>query len=285
MKQTGTTTYNYHKPESDYFEWHGLHVARGTWRSDLRLHTHDFYEASIIIAGSAKHVIGGYEYHLKRGDVYVVKKGVPHGFVEVNDLDLIDLMYFPDLFALADAQLFRLLVPLFIVEPDIRERNYYPYVLTLTDNDLNFITTTADFMIQELKTRENTIVIRHFMLSLFAYLSAKYGNRNNEPHSTQILSKAVGFMYENMAAQIKIADIADHLFMSTRHLGRLFMKYYGTTPGDYLTDIRLKHALSLIERKQMKVGDISALCGFTDPSYFARLFKKAYGITPHKAML
>ena len=278
--------YNYDKPVSEYFEWHGLHVGRSVKQSDLDLHTHDFYEASIVVSGSAKHVIGGYEYPLKQGDVYVVKKGVPHGFIKVNDLDLIDLMYFPDLFALADAQLFRLLVPLFIVEPDIRERNYYPYVLTLSDSDLSYVAATTDFIRRELatKTRDNTIVIRHFMLSLFAYLSAKYGAGNDEPHATQVLSKAVRFMYENMAAQIKISDIAEHLFMSPRHLGRLFMKYYGTTPWDYLTDIRLKHAITLLDGRAMKIGEISALCGFVDPSYFARLFKKTYGITPHKAM-
>lgn len=286
-KQTNIPSHNYNKPEHANFDRHGLHVGRDILRGDFAPHTHDYYEASIVVSGSANHVIGGYSYPIKRGDVYVIKKGVTHGFTNVDNLDLIDLMYYPDLFALTDAQLFRLLVPLFIVEPDIRERNFYPYVLSLSDKDMTYITATADFIIQELMTdaNDNTIVIRHFLLSLFAYLSARYGAKCDEPHVTQVLSKAVRYMYENMSQQIKISHIADHLFISTRHLGRLFMKYYGTTPGDYLTEIRLKHAFSLLAHRQLKIGDISALCGFSDPSYFARLFKKAYGTTPHKAMM
>jgi len=285
-KPTSTPQHNYNKPENDIFQRHGLHVGRDILHADFAPHTHDYYEASIVVSGSAKHVIGGYSYPIKRGDVYVIKKGVTHGFTHVDNLDLIDLMYYPDLFALADAQLFRLLVPLFIVEPDIRQRNFYPYVLSISDKDMNYVTATADFL-QELmtQTKDNTIVVRHFLLSLFAYLSDRYGAKSDEPHVTQVLSKAVRYMYENMSQQIKISHIADHLFISARHLSRLFMKYYGTTPGDYLTEIRLKHAFSLLSHRQLKIGDISALCGFSDPSYFARLFKKAYGTTPHKAMM
>ena len=276
---------NYDRSQSAIFEMYGIHVTRAVKKADLNLHTHDFDETFIIVAGSARHVIGNYSYQINRGDVYVIKKGVAHGFFEVDNLEIVDLMYYPDLFSVIDMQLYSLLLPLFIVEPDIRTYNYYPYVLSLTESEVDYVATSAAFIVQELLKRtpdNNNVAIRYCLLSLFAYLSVKYAANDNEPQVTQILSKAIQYIHENMAKRIKISDISSHLFISTRHLNRLFRKYYGCTPGDYLHDIRFKHAITLLSKNHMKVQEVSALCGFSDPSYFSRSFKETYGITPNK---
>jgi AraC family L-rhamnose operon regulatory protein RhaS len=277
---------NYDRSAYDDFEWYGFHVGRDVFHSDFKLHTHDFYEASIIVSGSAKHVIGDYSYPLRRGEIYVIKKNIAHGFYDVNGLDVIDLMFFPDLFASADVQLFTLpgFRSLFIVEPDIRVSNYYPYVFTLSEEELNYVVAASN-IIRELmeNSREHIVLVKHFVLSLFAYLSVKYAVSHEEPQSVQLFSNAIQFMYENIAKPIKISDIASHLFISTRHLNRLFKQYNNKTPSEYLTDIRLMHAYKLLSDKKNRIAEISALCGFTDPSYFTRLFKMKFGVTPHKA--
>jgi len=278
-----TSLYNYDKPNNDYFRWHGLNVNRDVIISDMLLHTHNYYEASIVVGGSAKHVIGNYSYTISRGDVYVIKKGVAHGFYEVDDLDLIDLMYSHDLFLFVDRQLLGLMLSLFIIEPDERMSNYYPYLLKLSDKDLDYVEATADFILQESRkiTNYNALVVRQFIISLFVYLSTKY---SSDQSVSQVLLNAVQFMQANMATQINIPDVASSVFVSTRHLNRLFRKYLHCTPGDYLLGIRLKHASLLLSKRQLKVGEVSALCGFTDSSYFSRMFKKVYGVTPHKAI-
>lgn len=278
---------NFDRWEHDGFLVHGLHLSHDVNKSDFDLHTHDFYEASIVVSGCARHKIGSYSYPIRRGNMYVIKPGIAHGFYDVDNLEIIDIMYFPELFTLADRQIFSLpgFSALFIVEPDIRLNNFYPYLLTLTDADINYVVVTADFIIQESqkKTLGHTIVIKHFMLSLFAFLSVKYAEKVEEPHVAQLLSQAVRYMYENMAAIVKISDIAEHLYISARHLNRLFRQFYNSTPGDFLLDIRLKHAMTLLVKHQLKVSEVSAQCGFADPSYFARVFKKVYGIRPHQA--
>ncbi|MCL2287374.1 MAG: AraC family transcriptional regulator [Firmicutes bacterium] len=281
------SVHNYGRTDSENFDKFGSNMKRGVIDSDFELHTHDFYEASIVVSGSAKHVIGDYSYTLKRGDIYVIKKEIAHGFYDVENLDVIDLMYFPELFISADIQLFNLpgFRSLFIIEPNMRVNNYYPYVLTLTENDLNYVVETANFIMQELmkKDNDNIILVKHFMLSIFAYLSVKYTVSFDEPQATQILTRAVNYMHENLARQIKVSDIASHSFVSTRHLNRLFIKYYNITPSQHLLDIRLKKANVLLSKNKMTIKEISEHCGFTDPSYFTRLYKKNYGVTPNKA--
>lgn len=67
---------------------------------------------------------------------------------------------------------------------------------------------------------------------------------------------------------------------SQEYLNRAFRKYYGQTPGAYVNDLRLSHAALLLQTTQLSVLEISASCGFENLSWFNRLFKQHYRMTP-----
>ena len=62
----------------------GLNVKRAIIDEDFPLHTHDFSETFIIVSGTVTHVLGEWEYPVKRGDVYAIKGNIPHGFKNVK---------------------------------------------------------------------------------------------------------------------------------------------------------------------------------------------------------
>ena len=68
------------------------------------------------------------------------------------------------------------------------------------------------------------------------------------------------------------------------YLRKLFQKELGVTPHRYLVDKRLKMAAELLmtdaNAGARTIGDIAPLCGFRDPLYFSKMFKKKYGIAP-----
>ena len=49
---------------------------------------------------------------------------------------------------------------------------------------------------------------------------------------------------------------------------------------NYIQILRLESAKEKIKEGILKISEISALCGFSDASYFTRCFKKRYGMTP-----
>ena len=69
---------------------------------------------------------------------------------------------------------------------------------------------------------------------------------------------------------------------NTEYLKKLFKKETGLTPLQYLTDKRLENAASTLSTFFGKgnVSETARLCGFADPLYFSRLFKKKYGVSP-----
>lgn len=85
----------------------------------------------------------------------------------------------------------------------------------------------------------------------------------------------------------RLMDIAGK---TPEHVTRAFKKYYNTTPARYINTIRLQNASLFLQTSQDKIIDIIYRCGYSNISYFNRLFKKHYGMTPyeyrrHKNML
>jgi len=67
------------------------------------------------------------------------------------------------------------------------------------------------------------------------------------------------------------------------YLRKLFKRETGTTPHQLLSDTRLQAAaerLGYADSKGSSISEIAHLCGFREPLYFSRMFKKKYGLSP-----
>ena len=69
---------------------------------------------------------------------------------------------------------------------------------------------------------------------------------------------------------------------NTEYLKKMFKKETGLTPLQYLTNKRLENAASTLASICGKgnISETALMCGFSDPLYFSRLFKKRYGVSP-----
>lgn len=75
-------------------------------------------------------------------------------------------------------------------------------------------------------------------------------------------------------------DLLAHIrFTSKFHLLRLFKRYYGQTPGQYLIDIRIEKSKAMLKNGD-SVSDACFAVGFYSPSSFSTLFKSRTGLTP-----
>lgn len=68
--------------------------------------------------------------------------------------------------------------------------------------------------------------------------------------------------------------------VSQVHLCRLFRKYAGQTPQEFVTRMKMNHAAELIMRGSMPVKAAAFEVGYADPCHFSKLFKKVHGISP-----
>ena len=74
--------------------------------------------------------------------------------------------------------------------------------------------------------------------------------------------------------------MAKQLHISPQHLSRVFRHENGITFVDYITRVRIRHAMEMLEDDQMKVYEIAERAGYSSQHYFSNAFKKMLGVGP-----
>ena len=86
----------------------------------------------------------------------------------------------------------------------------------------------------------------------------------------------------------KPLSVEDYAYLSGRSMTtfrRDFKDYYNTTPQRWIKEQRIKHAVNLLDQREMPVVDLAAEAGYQNVSYFIRAFKAQTGHSPKQYML
>ena len=84
------------------------------------------------------------------------------------------------------------------------------------------------------------------------------------------------YSIENFAAELAISRVQLH---------RKLKALTGLSATQYITMIRLKKSVALLESACGNISEIAYECGFSNPSYFAKSFKKMYNLSPTQYLL
>jgi DNA-binding response OmpR family regulator len=100
---------------------------------------------------------------------------------------------------------------------------------------------------------------------------------------TELVGNAKQLIFKHMANKnLSIDLIANSLFISRATLYRKWNEENEVTIPQYIMQIRLREALSLLREKGFRVNEAAIAVGFADSSYFATMFKKHFGYSPSK---
>lgn len=95
------------------------------------------------------------------------------------------------------------------------------------------------------------------------------------------MKRILAFVDENVGnSDITIDDMASASATSRSGLNRKMKSTVGMTPLDFLNEARIQKACKLLKENQLHVSEIAFMCGFSDPKYFSRCFKKTVNMTP-----
>ena len=109
----------------------------------------------------------------------------------------------------------------------------------------------------------------------------------NEPapapaQRSRAVADAITFIQANYAREVKLEDVAAAVHLSPFHLARLFKQVTGSSPHQYLVQVRVNAARSLLSAGsgQRSLAEVAAAVGFADQSHLTRQFKRHFGVTP-----
>lgn len=101
--------------------------------------------------------------------------------------------------------------------------------------------------------------------------------------STTNLQNVINYINSNFSdSSLCVEDLARYCNVSATYFRKLFYKNLAVSPLQYLTDLRIKHATSLLRSGYYSVEEAAYRSGYENVKYFSSLYKKIYGIPPSK---
>lgn len=101
---------------------------------------------------------------------------------------------------------------------------------------------------------------------------------SNQNHTSLIIKKYIDDNFSR--PKLSLETISAELSYSPKYISTLFKKRFRVGITEYLNIIRIQNACTLINQGYTNVSDIADLCGYVDPQYFSRVFKKRIGVSP-----
>ncbi|MCF4061919.1 helix-turn-helix domain-containing protein [Pediococcus acidilactici] len=96
------------------------------------------------------------------------------------------------------------------------------------------------------------------------------------------IKEATNYICENLTSQLTLSTVAEHVFLSPSYLSRIFKKYMDINFINYINQQKIAHAQRELILSRKPINLIPNIAGFSQTSYFTKIFKKITGTTPSK---
>lgn len=106
------------------------------------------------------------------------------------------------------------------------------------------------------------------------------------PSDTILCNKIIGYIHQNYAdTTLSVAEVAAHFQLHPTYLGSVFKRVQHTSLLQYISEVRINEARTLLRDTNLKISEIAEKTGFSDIYYFSKRFKKITGCSPKEYAL
>ncbi len=124
--------------------------------------------------------------------------------------------------------------------------------------------------------RINTLIQPLCHMLTLAYVNMQDSGVNEKDQIERVLR----YVMRNHSRDITLSQICDHFRFSRSYISHKFKKRTGKSFREYLTDIRLEDAKSLLFYSNLNITEIAFAVGFENSNYFSNVFKEHTGLSP-----
>lgn len=234
-------------------------------------HSHDFYELTYCKSGSTTHVINGKKYVFPENSIFIVPPNGTHYFIDFYNVSALTICICPTKF--------ETFLKAFSLENDpcFRPGNE-PFFLELpTSEEPYYRNLYSHIMISEPLDRTP-----YLKLFLSRTLSCKMQQDLDKRPIPNSFLNAISEMEKLANAREGISAFLRLTNFSHAHLCRLSKQYLNMTPHEYINNIRLQYAYSIIVEEHASYEEIAEFVGFASYPHFCKLFQERYHISPSK---
>lgn len=243
-------------------------------RVQTRIHEHrDYYEVMVVVAGSGEHHVRPasrppHVFALRPRDVVLVRPSDRHAIVGAVQFYNIA---FP-------ATAWRAFVALAKVDLAGEHDPLPPHVSVPDDR----VDRACAHVLEHFQRTPGELDLIRFWTEVVPLFEATTTAPTQPPGTPDWLTTAVAAMTSEQNLRHGVPRLLALAHVSPAHLARSMRRHYNMTASEFVADVRLRHAATLLATTARPIADIAFSCGYHSASYFTRCFRAAHGVTPRQ---
>jgi len=260
--------------EKDRLCWH-VPLSHALFEAHHGMQYHFKPELFVQLGGSTEFVTPDTSFSLEPGQICVVPKGVPHGETARDGqkpFENVVVCYYNETVAIHIAH----------AGPNRR-----PMVDDICFFSSEYFPDLVEYLnrIAQLRSRPTEAAakaIKGLLLAEFSLLQSIVEAEDATLFSDSDKVFRCQWLIRNnlQDPQLGVEMIAAELRCSPNYLSKLFHRSVGLRVVEYINRIRMQNAIEALRQTSLSVKEIAIACGYNDPNYFARVFRKATGHSP-----
>lgn len=263
---------------------HYLRFEEKNFNSSTRdmpmFHRHDYYEIYYLFSGKVRYLIDDNLFDISTGDIVLINKNKLHMtkkpdtlygenikiYINDNTIDSLgtNSEKFKDCFNF-----------IHINVPNSKKKHIEEIFKKIRKEYKNkdiFSSQYVTNLVYEILTN----IYRMIFIDNEDSFIDSFNTQSNE------INIAIRYVYNNYSEKLTLSEVAKIVNMNPSYFSRCFKKNTGIGLMDYVNNIRIKNAVSLISDTNMSLTEIAHACGYSNQSYFCRQFQKIIGCSASK---
>ena len=253
--------------------------------AEVPWHWHDELEILVVETGTARVAVNGTDYMVKQGEGFFINTGALHGVWRegTEPCYLQSVVFHPRLVGgSVDSILWQKYLEPLLSDP-CRPCVHFSNLQEWERDASNAIQDAWQACVSETEGFE--LAARERLSRLIFLLAKNCPVAEKKPSEKALRDGArikvmLQYIQAHYDGELTLAKIAESASVSENECLRCFRSMIGSTPIQYVKQVRIQKAAELLASTDRKISDIGMECGFQEMSYFARTFRELKGCTP-----
>lgn len=256
-------------PKSKWLDPHTqISVVRRKLKTPVQMHLHEYFELEIVLDGQGEQNLNGSIYPLQPGTIYFITPIDFHAVTPRDSLEVLNVAFAESL-----------------ISPELQS-----HFLNRREDLIFSSPEEAESMIALVARLEQECVrldsfagdARKHLLELLMFPIARNVKSETDLHrpSSHRVQDSMRYLFRHFREDVTLASVAEKSGYTPNYFSHLFHESCGIRFVDFLTQLRLNYARTMLLTTNLPVSQIAQTSGFSSSSNFFRAFRKETGLSP-----
>ena len=229
-------------------------------------HIHNLYEFNYLKKGHSVYIINNEMYNIESGDVVIMPPNTLHKSTQQDNDTREKISFYLNRKFLSTFLDSRMSLPV------------KPTIYHVSDNKR--IEEIFEELYNEFNGQKHRVYLEVLVSELIVLLQRtdkKDSTMQNE--ASNFIPHILKYIKEHFKSDITLKNTAEHFYINSSYLSRIFKEQTGFSFCEYITKLRVKEANKLLTLTDKPITEIAYICGFNSSNSFCKTYKKTMGIT------